>query len=55
MEDRRVHVCGIAEAVDISIELMPNPYMKKLFARRVPRLLTIDQKRTLKDILMGAV
>ena len=54
MEDRWVKVCEIAESVGISNEWVHNILhkklqMKKLSARWVPRLLTVDQKRTRKD------
>ncbi|KMQ87583.1 mariner transposase [Lasius niger] len=55
MEDRRMKVRDIAEIVGISVGGVYNILhekleMKKLCARWVPRLLTIDQKRTRKDI-----
>jgi len=54
MEDRRMKVREIAEAVGISTERVHNIlheklHVKKLCARWVPRLLTLDQKRTRKD------
>ena len=50
-EDRRVKVCEIAESVGISTERVHNILheklqMKKLSERWMPRLLTVDQKRT---------
>jgi len=50
MEDRRMKVRDIAEIVGISVDRMHNILhkkleMKKLCARWVPRLLTIDQNR----------
>lgn len=49
MDDRRVHMVEIADAVRISIErvhkiLHNDLAMKMLSARWVPRLLTVDQK-----------
>jgi histone-lysine N-methyltransferase SETMAR len=57
MEDHRVKVREIAEAVSISTErvhhiLHEKLHMKKLCARWVPRLLTLNHKRTRKDISM---
>lgn len=54
MEDRRMKVREIAEIVGISVDRVHNILheklqMKKLCARWVSRLLTIDQKRTRKD------
>lgn len=51
MEDRRVKVYEIAETVDISTEQTHNIlheklHTKKLYARWVPRLLILDEKRT---------
>ena len=50
MDDRRVKVREIASAMDISSERVHNILhqhlnMRKLSARWVPRLLTVDQKR----------
>ena len=50
MEDRRLTVNDIAEACEISSERVHKIFhqdldMRKLSARWVPRLLTIDQKR----------
>ena len=50
LKDRRMEVCQIVEIVGISDERVCNILhehldMKKLSARWVPRLLTIDQKR----------
>jgi len=50
MDDRRAKVCEIANAVGISSERVHNILhqhlnMRKLSARWVPRLLTVDQKR----------
>ena len=55
MEDRRIKVREIAEIVGISVGAVHNILhekleMKKMCARRVPRLLNIDQKRPRKDI-----
>ena len=55
MEDRRIKVREIAEIVGISVRVVHNILheklkMKKMCARWVPRLLTINQKRTRKDI-----
>lgn len=54
MEDHRMKVREIAEAVGISTERVHNMHeklhMKKLCARWVPRLLTLDQKRTRKNV-----
>ena len=55
MENRLIKVREIAEIVGISVGAVHNILhekleMKKMCARWVPRLLTIDQKRTRKDI-----
>ena len=55
MEDRRIKLHEIAEIVRISVGAVSNILhekleIKKICARWVPRLLTIDQKRTRKDI-----
>ncbi|CAK9827513.1 Histone-lysine N-methyltransferase SETMAR [Anthophora retusa] len=55
MENRRMKVREIAETVGISTErvhhiLYEKLHVKKLCARWVPRLLTLDQKRTRKDV-----
>ncbi|XP_014278961.1 protein GVQW3-like [Halyomorpha halys] len=55
MEDHRLKVCEIAEAVGMSSEwiyhiLTEELGMKKLSARRVLRLLTLDHKRTRLEI-----
>lgn len=55
MNDRRVRMVEIARAIGISIEqvhkiLHEDLGMKTLSARWVPRLLTVDQKRTRKNI-----
>ena len=55
MDDRRMKVRDIAEIVGISVDRVHNILhekleMKKLCARWVPRLLTIDQKRKRHDI-----
>jgi len=57
MENRRMKVREIAEAVGISTERVHNIlheklHVKKLCTRWVPRLLTLDQKRMRKDISM---
>lgn len=57
MENRRMKVREIAEAVGISTERVHNIlheklHVKKLCARWVPRLLTLDQKRMRKDVSM---
>ncbi|XP_018053801.1 PREDICTED: histone-lysine N-methyltransferase SETMAR-like, partial [Atta colombica] len=57
MENRRMKVRKIAEAVVISTKRVHNIlheklHVKKLCARWVPRLLTLDQKRMRKDISM---
>ncbi|XP_014478528.1 PREDICTED: putative uncharacterized protein FLJ37770 [Dinoponera quadriceps] len=53
LDDRRVKVCEIAEAVGISEEMMRNILqeelgMRKLCARWVPYLLNADQKQMRK-------
>ena len=55
MEDRRIKVREIAEIFGISVGVKHNILhekleIKKMCARWVPRLLTIEQKRTRKDI-----
>jgi len=57
MENRRMKVREIAEAVGISTERVHNIlheklHVKKLCARWVPRLLTLDQKCMRKDVSM---
>ena len=55
MEDHGIKVREIAEMIEISVGAVHNILhekleIKKMCARWVPRLLTIDQKRTRKDI-----
>ena len=55
MEDRRINLRQVAEIFGISVSAVHNILhekleMKEMCARWVPRLLTIDEKRTRKDI-----
>lgn len=51
MEDRRIKMHDIAEIVGISVDRVHNILHEKLGMKKLcARLLTIDQKRTRKDI-----